>query len=439
MKLRDYFQQISKDRLDDAAKLRIYEAILKKQTPQRRSLIGRFSPLAKVAVFGVFTLLMLFGQFQAEILYAPSDARDPSATVSADQVGRIVNAHGEFFIVKDGKKVTSDTIKDGDKIVLGYSSEMIFQINNSTTAKIIGPAEIVIKDVGETNGTKNYVLNLLDGTYFEMNTAATSNTNVVLKTNDTDIQSANIGQQTHFTITQSNGKKVINNKWSELLVQKTLKQKKVTTTIKVNQVAMLTSPQEEVAAITANLQNKEITKTFDLGVEAQTLLATNSLKTWATQSGELASTTSSFLIESKKVLSTTQLDGIKQYLSPTFVIAQYKQIAVAYLNWEQADTESAIQILLIRINQTSESLWLETLPEAPGNLATLSASVKKLLSQIDQKYYVSPSLASSLKTLNTRIVMLQSKEFGSKIEDPATLTNVLSLLGITNTASFTIK
>ena len=126
-----------------------------------------YTSLAAVLVFVVFWWVLLdrtqvvdFGIFSVKQNNTPN-------TVFADYVAEIVEFNGEYSLQRDGKSILDSdrlkTIQNGDIISFPEWTDLIFNLQDWTQAKIIWPAEFSIE-----KSEKWYQISLFDGKFFRI-------------------------------------------------------------------------------------------------------------------------------------------------------------------------------------------------------------------------------------------------------------------------------
>ena len=126
-----------------------------------------YTSLAAVLVFVVFgwglldrTQVVDFGIFSVKQNNTPN-------TVLADYVAEIVEFNGEYSLERDGKSILNsdklNKIQDGDIVSFPEWTDLIFNLQDWTQAKIVWPAEFSI-----TKTEKWYQISLFDGKFFRI-------------------------------------------------------------------------------------------------------------------------------------------------------------------------------------------------------------------------------------------------------------------------------
>ena len=179
MKLSEYFKQQQLQEMPAHLKSELFSRIQKEKNwieistkiPSKIFFFASkrimYSSLAAILVFVVFGWLLLdktevvdFGIFSIKQNNTPNG-------VLADYIAEIVEFNGKYSIVRDGQTVVNsdnlNTIQDGDIVSFPEWTDLIFNLNDWTQAKIIWPAEFSI-----TKTERWYQISLFDGKFFRI-------------------------------------------------------------------------------------------------------------------------------------------------------------------------------------------------------------------------------------------------------------------------------
>ena len=126
-----------------------------------------YTSLAAVLVFVVFGWLLLDKTEVVDFwIFSVKQNNTPNG-VFADYVAEIVQFDGEYSLARDGKTVLNSdkikTIQDWDIVSLPEGTDLIFNLEDWTQAKIIWPAEFSIAKT-----EKWYQISLFDGKFFRI-------------------------------------------------------------------------------------------------------------------------------------------------------------------------------------------------------------------------------------------------------------------------------
>lgn len=392
MKLSEYFDWISQKNIDESSKIKIYARVANYKQ-HRRSLIKNFSFASKSLIMAVFLVVMFW--VQIDWLNLVNIATNNVSNVSADYVGKILNVKWVFKIISNWRELQSDRFKDWDKIMIGYGSEIVFSINDWTTSKIVWPAEVMVKFVWSTNWVSSYVFNLIEWTFVEVSTPAKSQTSVLLKTSDLEIEPSNSSQASRYSIVTKWKQKYVQNQWSDLIVQKTIQQKKNTTTLWSNKIVEVTD--------NVKLVNNSSSLAKDIKLAINQNLIPNQTPTNELNSWEKITETNT-----KSVLKWETLEIFQSKVNSA-MLAQIAMMAKWYAEWKTELYKTSINNLWTSIAELNNSLELN-LTLSYSTMAELNQLTKKAIEALNKKYYISPSLLNPLNKLQLRSALLSGKK-----------------------------
>ena len=179
MKLSEYFRQQHSQKMPAHLKSELFSRIQKEKNwieistkiPSKIFFFASkrimYTSLATILVFVVFGWLLLdkskvidFGIFSVKENNTPN-------WVFADYVAEIVEFNWEYSLARNGKVVLNSdklkTIQDWDTVSLPEWTDLIFNLEDGTKAKIVWPAEFSIAKTG-----KWYQISLFDGKFFRI-------------------------------------------------------------------------------------------------------------------------------------------------------------------------------------------------------------------------------------------------------------------------------
>ena len=179
MKLSEYFRHQQSQKMPAHLKSELFSRIQKEKSwieittkiPSKIFFFASkrimYTSLAAVLVFVVFGWVLLdktqvvdFGIFSVKQNNTPN-------SVLADYVAEIVEFNGDYSLERDWKIIIKSdklkTIQDGDIVSLPEWTDLIFNLQDWTQAKIIWPAEFSV-----TKSEKWYQISLFDGKFFRI-------------------------------------------------------------------------------------------------------------------------------------------------------------------------------------------------------------------------------------------------------------------------------
>lgn len=179
MKLSEYFRQQKSREMPAHLKSELFSRIQKEKNwieistkiPSKIFFFASkrimYASLAAVLIFVVFGWLLLDKTEVVDFwIFSVKQNNTPNG-VFADYVAEIVEFNGEYSLVRDGKTLLNsdklNTIQDGDIVSFPEWTDLIFNLEDGTQAKIIWPAEFSI-----VKTKKWYQISLFDGKFFRI-------------------------------------------------------------------------------------------------------------------------------------------------------------------------------------------------------------------------------------------------------------------------------
>ncbi|MEF2174905.1 MAG: hypothetical protein V3575_00415 [Candidatus Absconditabacteria bacterium] len=473
MRIEEYFNHIKEIKTTDAQKMRIYQSIL--LGGNKKSILTRSTFYWKVSTYTIL-LIFLWGVFFGPIIKIGENEdkinysylsggflieEKPQYTLNqvlADYIGEIIEVEGEIQVLKDGKEIKTDKIYDGDTILLLNSAQIKFMVNDGIKATIIGPAKFDVKFLGETDGVKNFVINLVYGDYFEVKSEETSNDNIIIQTKDFQIESKNTNNQMDLKITTDGEKKILENRGSDIVVKKVVDDEKTYTSIKSNQIAEVNDEVkilQEIKTLTEQLTTKKVEESYEIENSTDLSIPNSYLNDESYQSN--ITTLENNLSEAftgendinfvpgKKVLDTNKSEQLKKILSSSFLKKDIENLVLEYLKGNESGYKISYNNLYQRITKVLEIHDLEIHSEIiklnmKGNKSEISDLVTicdQLIAKLNENYHVPPQYMGRLNVLLGWLVILNGKEFGLFKTDKDTLDfdSVFDKLNLTKSKS----
>lgn len=474
MRIEDYFKHIREVKTTDSQKMRIYQSILlgwnKKSILSKSIFYWKVSTYTILMVFlwSIFIWpIMKIWENEDKINYSylswwflvEEKSKLTLNQVLADYIWEIIDVEWEIQVIKDWVQVVTDKIYDWDTILLLNSAQIKFMVNNWTKATIIWPAKFDVKFLWESNWVKNFVINLMYWDYFEVKTQEQSKDNIIIQTKDFQIESKNISNQIDLKITTDWEKKILENRWSDIVVKKVIDDEKTYTSVKSNQIAEVNDEVkilQEIKTITQQLTTKQVEKSYEIedNDNSQELSTTNELyfDDIRTEISEESINTELWTIDNaltfpswKKVLDTNKSDQLKNVLNPSFLKKDIENLVLEYLKWNESWYKISYNNLYSRISQVLSIHDVEIHSEIikhnikwnKNEISDLVIICDQLIAKLNENYHVPPQYMGRLNVLLAWLVILNSKEFWILKTDKDTLDfdSVFDKLNLTKSKS----
>ena len=283
MKLSEYFKQRHSYEMPAQTKSELFSRIQKEKnwieiTTKIPSKIFFFASkrimytsLAAVLVFVVFGWLLLDKTEVVDFWIFSVKHNNTPNWVFADYVAEIVEFNGEYSLARDGKILkTSDKlniIQDWDVVSFPEWTDLIFNLQDWTQAKIIWPAEFSI-----TKTEKGYQISLFDGKFFRIYCPeCTSDVEII--TPDFSISQEKDQTLDIHIAKEENGEMLVKNDWDKITV-KTKNSEKEPEIKQISSELVAINPESETIDVVENsevmlnfMAKNNISATFTLSTE----------------------------------------------------------------------------------------------------------------------------------------------------------------------------
>ncbi len=201
-----------------------------------------YTSLAAILVFVVFGWLLLDKTQIVDFwIFSVKQNNNPNS-VFADYVAEIVEFNGEYSLVRDGKTVLNsdklNTIQDWDIVSFPEWTDLIFNLEDGTQAKIIWPAEFSI-----TKTKKWYQISLFDGKFFRIYSPENKSEMEIVTPDFSITQEKDQTLDLHIA-KEENGEMLVKNDGDKITV-KTKKSEKETEVKQVNSELVAINPDSE--------------------------------------------------------------------------------------------------------------------------------------------------------------------------------------------------
>lgn len=453
MKIQEYFKAQKDIVCPDDLKTRIYNDILSKK--DRNFLFSRMSFYHKVWIYFVFSLLLLISFYATYLVQPQNNAKiakiwsgfilqeNPSEwknLAKANTVWKIIEAIWEIKIIKNWQESPSNIINHWDNILLLNNAQLKFEVSSGTIAFIKWPAEFRLEYIWENNWLKNYAIELISWDYFEVLENNTQDNNLIIKTQNFELESQKTNDSMNIKILWEWDKKIIENKWWAVVVKKIVNNKKVFSAIKTNQKAQVDEEVkiiEEIKQIKNELKTNQISWTYSLtGVLNSTDMSDISGITWEHTVTYQTPQTNNIIEQSKKVLDMENMEKLKDLTYPWFIMKDIENISISYLKWNRSSYNIWYNNLLSRIKKlyklfefdVDSQIFEENTALSNKNINDLMMITDQLYAKINNWYYISEKYSLRIKWILSRLRLLNNYEFGSYKSESLEFDRILNIL-----------
>ena len=420
MKLKDYFQNKQEFQLSDNDKLALYEKIISQQ--KRKSL----SRMVKVKYFAYWLILfvLLFGIYW---VYFDVDrdinwlaVQNPINQANADYIAKVVNFNGTFYVQHEWKLTRTSNISNWDNVILKKWSEIVFDIDSWTKAKLTWPARFSLEQ--DENW---YQLLIAEWNFIQMESLEPESALVEISVWDDFTVSSE--KNTNLLITKADNEYKVNNQWWDIKVTKNGKETQVKAkelvAIKENDITLIQNPEQFQTAFV----EQKINQTFEIkenntekNPEKLTENLIKEISTWTTVKIEntwLAEEL--WIVDSKKIPTEEQTKTMYSILDKSSLTLVLENMREWRKLWNEKDyyyyksqIDTKIQKLCTTFGIKYQKLWTKS-------------DIENLIENIDKSYHIPSSQISNLKTIINWIDYIENSEFGTYAinDDQETISN----------------
>ena len=404
MKLKDYFQNKQEFQLSENDKLALYEKIVSQQ--KRKSL----SRMVKVKYFAYWLILfvLLFGiywvyfDFDWDINWLA--VQNVTNTASADYIAKVVDFNGTFYIQREWKLIKTSNISNWDNVILKKWSEIVFDIDSWTKAKLTWPARFSLAQ--DENG---YQLLIAEWDFIQMESIEPESAPVEISVWDDFTVSSE--KNTNLLITKSDNEYKVNNQWWNIKVTKNGKETQVKAkelvAINENDITLIQNAEQFQTAFV----EQKINQTFEIKEKDPEKLTENLIKeisTWTTVKIEntwLAEEL--WIVDSKKIPTEEQSKTLYTNLDKNSLMRNLENMREARKLWNKKDYNYSKTQIDTKIQKIYTSFGIKY-----QKLWTVS-DIETLIENLNNSYHIPSSQISNLKTIISWIDYIENSEFGT--------------------------
>ena len=430
MKLQEYFNQLSENRLRDHEKFSLYQRISEQRALAEKSLKRTHIFFSKKLVYSCITLVLIIGFFGSYFWDNPYIQnyraffieRNPFFnTTNADQIASILEVNGDYIIEKEGKQFKNSKLFDGDLITLKENAKIIFDINEKTQIEVQGPAQFRLSQKAEWG----YLLKLINWSFLKIEANEESSV-LEVETDEMTIQTQQ-HQKTNFELSKNNKKTQIRNTWATLLVKAKTPNKADTPITKLEKSKVLTMQENDISKIEdikilGNLLTKEENITHTSVLSTGNTLP--NVQEFISQVSELITGNSTIPVtpiltqeeatkisqeieyqtDQKKVPTEAQLSQITAALNKGFLLSDMKTLYEAKLSGNNEEVANAYRLLSSRLQSIAQNYEIKL-----SNPENLSQTTDELIKGLDN-YHLPPAKVGQLTTLKNWITFFNNFE-----------------------------
>ena len=389
MKLKDYFQDKKELKLSENDKLALYEKIVSQQ--KRKSL----SRMIKIKYFAYWLILivLLFGIYW---VYFDVDwdinwlaIQNPTNTANADYIAKVVDFNGTFYVQHEWKLTKTSNISNWDNVILKKWSEIVFDIDSWTKAKLTWPARFSL--VQDENG---YQLLIAEWDFIQMESIEPESAPVEISVWDDFTVSSE--KNTNLLITKTDNEYKVNNQWWNIKVTKNGKQTEVKAkelvAINENDITLIQNVEQFQTAFV----EQKINQTFEIEQKDDKEIIDTLVKeisTWIVKIENTWLAEELWIVDSKKVPTQEQTKTMYSVLDKNSLMRNLENMREYRNLWNEKDyrysksqIDTKIQNLYTIFAIKYQNLWTKE-------------DIQNLIQSLEISYHIPDSQIANLKTL----------------------------------------
>ncbi len=408
MKLKDYFIAQKEHKINENDKFFLYEKIISQKNKKNlRSIkISNFVNIKSFAYWFVMIVLIVgiywVYFFNGDFSYEWFMVKNNSNIVTADYIAKVVDFNWDFYIKHDGKYYKTNKISNWDNVILKKWSEIVFDIDSGTKAKIVWPARFSLQ-----KDQKNYQLMITEWDFIQMESIDSSDSSMEIVLNDITISS---DKNINLLVTKQNNEYKINNQWDKLLVKKDNKTQELMSkqllAIKENDITLIKNIKDFGQAIAKqdisqtftmldqnSKKSEEITEMFIKEVTSQN---SESLDIWLAKD--------LWFVDIKEVPTKEQTKELYSTLHNDSILFDLEWMYKNQLLWNQKEYNYYKWSLESKIQKIYKLFSLKY------NKNDISTNIIELKDQLENSYHIPSKYIDNLETISKWINYIQSIE-----------------------------
>jgi len=408
MKLKDYFIAQKEQKINENEKFFLYEKIISQKNKKTWFNIKIFNFVSiKSFAYWFIMIILLTGIywvyfFNGDFSYEWFMVQNYTNQVNADYIAKVVEFSWNFYVKHDGKYYKTNKISNWDNVILKKWSEIIFNINSWTKAKIIWPARFFLKEKDN-----NYKLLISEWDFIQMESIQETISSMEIVLNDISISSEN---NINLLITKQDDEYKINNQWDKLVVKtedniRELAQKQVLA-IKNNDITLI----ENIEDFWQAIAKQNVSQTFAIANEKTTEktedITKMLIKEIQTEYSEITDTdiwlsSDLWLGDQKQIPTQEQSKEVYSTLKDKYLLSNLEWMFKNQLLWKSKEYNYYKWLLDSRIQKTAKIFGLKTSKEwSITNIQTIKE-------QLERNYYIPIKYINNLNTIINRLNYIQ--------------------------------
>ncbi len=403
-----------------------------------------------------------------------------SQVAYADEIWQIITTVGDVKITNNWITKSWSWLANADKVLLLVGAELVFEMQGWVQAKIIWPAEFELEKKDD-----KYLINMITGEFVEIKSVIDTeedqpltdrefvadvpndapikttkdniNVQVIVKTPEFEVVSDTSRWDIDMTITtEEDGKQVVENVWTDVVITKIIKDETVITELKSQQkaainwevhIAMITPDieinEKQAEAIVENIKNNDLTISYKIEDSSNNEVETSKqelkkedkakveepLKNQAVPKvndnsdnkpvakvveqekeglvEDPAPVLEDLVADRKRVIDWSQLAMLQQATHGSVLMRDIRNIVASHVYWYEPGVQTSLTNLASSLHPVTQNiLWWMNL--TTSSISWMASSLESLISNLEAKRYVPPVYINRLKSTIAWLRLVQT-------------------------------
>lgn len=410
MKLKDYFIAQKAQKINENDKFFLYEKIISQKN--KKTFYGiKISSFLSVKSFAYWFIMIILLTwiywvyfFNGDFSYEWFMVQNHTNQVNADYIAKIIDFSGDFYVKHDGKYYKTNKISNWDNVILRKWSEIIFDINSWTKAKIIWPAKFSLQEKNN-----DYQLFISDWDFIQMESLEENINSMEIVLNDISISSE---KNINLLITKKDNEYKINNQWDKLFVTKNNNNKQVDKkqmlAIKDNDITLI----KDISDFWEAIAKQDLSQTFAIKnekTEEMWNIKEMLIKEIKTENNDITEkdiwlASELGLVDQKQIPTQEQSKELYSALNNNYLILNLEWMFKNQLLWDQKEYNYYKWLLESTIQKSAKIFNLKTSKD------WIVSNIETIKEQLENNHYIPSKYTENLTTIINRINHIQSIE-----------------------------
>ena len=404
MKLKEYFIEQKAQKINENDKFFLYEKVLSQKSKKTWLNIKIFNFVSiKSFAYWFVMIILLTGIywiyfFNGDFSYEGFMVQNHTNQVNADYIAKVIDFSWNFYVKHDWKYYKTNKISNWDNVILKKWSEVVFDINSWTKAKIIWPARFSLQEKDN-----NYQLLISEWDFIQMESAEETINSMEIVLNDISISSE---KNINLLITKQDNEYKINNQWDKIVVKKNDNireiENKQLLAIKDNDITLI----ENIADFWQAIAKQDVSQTFAIANEKSEIenkkITEMLIKEIQTEQVDITETdiwlaSSLGFVDQKQIPTQEQSKELYSTLNNKYLLSNLEWMFKNQLLWNQKDYTYYEWLLESRIQKTVKIFNLKSSKD------WIIPNIETIKEQLEKSYYIPIKYTENLTIIVNRL------------------------------------